>query len=302
MRVLLVYNRDAGDGNADCDGARGAIEAGGHSLRAASCMEPGCEALLAQPADLVVVCGGDGTVGRVAKALAGRDVPLMALAAGTANNIALTLGVLEASLEEHLRAWTAGRRVRVDVGEATGPWGTERLIEGFGCGLFASSIRDADRSMEEAPPDESAQRLARALQILKERVGAFPTTRVDATLDGRDVSGDYIVFEAMNTRFVGPNLYLAPGAEPGDGQLDLVLVGEDERETLKEHLASWQRGALQPPPLRSMRGRELRMRWTGFDVHVDDALWPREGHPKSDVPIEIEVRLGTDTVEFVGPA
>jgi diacylglycerol kinase family enzyme len=302
MHVVLVYNTDAGAGDVDADAAARAIQAAGHAVRAASCRDPACEALLEQPADVIVVCGGDGTVGRVAKAMAGRGLPLVAVAAGTANNIALTLEVLDSSLEDQLRSLHLARRVRFDVAEAHGPWGSERLIEGLGCGLFASSIEAADRSMEASPPEEAGHRLARSLQILKERVAAFPAMRIQATLDGQDISGDYVVFEAMNTRFIGPNLFLAPDADPGDGQLDVVLVGEDERAVLKDHLASWQRGALQPPPLRSIRGRELRMQWTGFDLHLDDTLWPPpDSKAAFAAPAGITVSIGPEGVEFLVP-
>ena len=43
--------------------------------------------------DAVIVAGGDGTVGKVAKRLAGTDVPLVVLPTGTANNIARSLGI-----------------------------------------------------------------------------------------------------------------------------------------------------------------------------------------------------------------
>ena len=43
--------------------------------------------------DCVVAAGGDGTVARVARALAGGPIPLAVLPAGTANNIATSLEI-----------------------------------------------------------------------------------------------------------------------------------------------------------------------------------------------------------------
>ena len=37
----------------------------------------------------------------------------------------------------------------------------------------------------------------------------------------------------MNTSFIGPNLYLAPGASSADGMLELVTVTADERDVLQ---------------------------------------------------------------------
>ena len=42
--------------------------------------------------------------------------------------------------------------------------------------------------------------------------------------DNRDLSGRYILLEAMNIHSVGPNFWLAPPADPGDGLLDLVIA------------------------------------------------------------------------------
>ncbi|MEO8627522.1 MAG: hypothetical protein ABI612_05390 [Betaproteobacteria bacterium] len=53
-----------------------------------------------------------------------------------------------------------------------------------------------------------------------------------AVLDGNDISGVYIMFQAMNIQRVGPNLFIAPDADPGDGLFDVVLLAEDERAKL----------------------------------------------------------------------
>lgn len=300
MDIVLVYNPGAGDGDTDCGALAGRLEAAGHAVRSVHSDDPRRDQVLALPADLIAVCGGDGTVGRIAKGLAGRDIPIAAFAAGTANNIALTLGVDALPVDEQVLALPRSRRVRVDLAIADGPWGRERVIEGVGCGLFASSISHADRSLDGRRDLESEDRLARTLRILRERLGAMGTTRVNATLDGSDVSGDYLVFEAMNTRFVGPNLFLAPEADTGDGLLDVVMVRDDERALLHEHLAHWQRGALQPLPLPCSRGRALKLQWTGFDLHVDDRQWPPEDDRARDDAV-IEIRVDGTAVEFLVP-
>jgi diacylglycerol kinase family enzyme len=184
---------------------------------------------------------------------------------------------------------------------ADGPWGCEALIEGLGCGILAWSIRQSkgmQGELRDAPPEE---RLAKSLQMLKERVNAFPTTHVRASLDGRDISGDYVLFEAMNTQLVGPNLHLAPDGHAGDGMLDVVFAVDGDRARLRDHLASWQRGALDAsPPLDSARGRVLTMQWTGFDLHLDDRLWPEASRERL-ADATVEVRVEGRGVEFLVP-
>jgi len=56
-------------------------------------------------------------------------------------------------------------------------------------------------------------------------------------LDGKEMSGDYVLLEAMNVRYVGPNLDLVPRADINDGLLDVVLVGSGERGKLKPYFS-----------------------------------------------------------------
>jgi hypothetical protein len=125
---------------------------------------------------------------------------------------------------------------------------------------------------------------------------------VQATLDGNDVSGDYVVLEAMNTQFIGPNLFLAPGAHPGDGLLDLVTVSGDARDAFRGQLASWKRGALSPHPWPSRQGRHLVLRWTGYPLHLDDEAWPEDDRSDPGAALRIDVTVERAALEFLVPA
>ena len=301
MQVTLIHNPGAGqggDGDSPAD-IEAAIRAAGHAVHAQSCDDPEWSAALERPADLVAILGGDGTVGRVARRMIGRGVPIAALAAGTANNIAMTLGTEHMEPRRQVAGWSAGRRLPFDVCVARGPWGTEHLLEGLGCGLFTWGMRTAEDAADDEPATPG-ERIARVLAMLHERVGAHPSTRIEATLDGNDVSGDYVLLEAMNTRFVGPNLFLAPDGHPGDGLIDVIAVREDDRDAFREQLASWKRGALRPRDWPSRRGRHLVLQWTGFPLHLDDRLWPEADAPRgAAASVELEIERGA--LEFLVP-
>ena len=66
---------------------------------------------------MVIACGGDGTVGAVAKGLVGTDCPLGIVPMGTYNNFARALQ-LPRDLEGACRVLARGRVRRVDVGVA----------------------------------------------------------------------------------------------------------------------------------------------------------------------------------------
>src|SRR5207248_1671863 len=123
---------------------------------------------------------------------------------------------------------------------------------------------------------------------------------VRATLDGRDISGRYLLLEAMNIGFVGPNLNLAARANPSDGRLEVVLVTESERKRLDHYLATEERGDSGAAALPARRGRTLQIEWNGFAVHIDDKRWPMR-RPRSRIG-KIDITLYQGGVEFLVPA
>jgi diacylglycerol kinase (ATP) len=303
MRVTLVHNPGAGDsGQPVGEDLKRMIGDAGHPVAYVSCKVKGWEGQLGQPADLIAVAGGDGTVGVVAKRIAGHGVPLTVLPMGTANNIARTLGLCDVPLQRLVAGWARGRRARLDLGTASGPWGASAFLEGAGAGLFAWSMPQADTSRTLANLDPADAKIVYALELLKERLLRSPAIRIEASLDGRDLSGTYVLFEAMNMRYIGPNLYLAPDADPADGLLDVVTVPEAERGRFLDYLSSWQGGRMREPRLPSYRGRRLELRWDGFGMHLDDRIWPAEDEkPPSDSNV-VAVELRGGAAECLLPA
>ena len=93
MNVLLVYNRNAGDGKLRSKDLRRLIESQGHTVRVVRKKDDDLERHVVQPFDLVAVAGGDGTVTMVARMLRGRSPRFTVLPLGTANNLAHSLGI-----------------------------------------------------------------------------------------------------------------------------------------------------------------------------------------------------------------
>lgn len=309
MRITLIHNPGAGSTGGD-DAAKliALLGKNGHEVRYQSSKEKGWKAALREPADAIAVAGGDGIVGRVAKRMAGSPVPVAPLPGGTANNIARTLGLAGRPWEELVRGWTDGRIVKLDVGVASGPWGERKVMEGIGAGLFAATIARAEQSRTLAELPHADAKVAYMLQILKERLKHAGPVAIEAQVDGEDVSGEYLLFEAMIIPYIGPNLFLAPDRKPGDGCFELVLVGENERDRLRECLAHWQNGKARIPVLPSRHGKSLRMTWSGFPLHLDDKSWPsREETEREEAEPAprhglIEVKLEGNSTRFLAPA
>jgi diacylglycerol kinase (ATP) len=73
-------------------------------------------------------------------------------------------------------------------------------------------------------------------------------------------------------KFMGPNLALAPEADPGDGWLDLVLVPMDQRQKVLEHLEGLQRGQIKGLAVERRRCREVIFHELASALHVDDEV------------------------------
>lgn len=70
-------------------------------------------------ADLVIVCGGDGTINSAAKGILETGLPMGILPMGTANDLARTLGIPD-DLLKAAEIIAAGNLRRVDLGEVNG--------------------------------------------------------------------------------------------------------------------------------------------------------------------------------------
>jgi diacylglycerol kinase (ATP) len=302
VRVTLIHNPGAGDGRQP---SRGQLEAliveAGHDVRYQSVRENGWAKVLKKKVDVVAVAGGDGTVAKVARRLRGSGIPIAVLPVGSANNISRTLGIAELSVIELIPSWSSARHLIFDTGVATGPWGTRHFIEGAGLGLFTSAIRHIDANETMAQLNDTEDKLTYALQLLRDRLDRWPATEVTASLDGKNISGEYILLEAMLMQFVGPNLYLAPESIRDDGLFDVVMVAERDRDALHEHLQNWQDGMLWPPEFKTRRGEHLRLEWTGYPVHIDDKVWPVKGKKRPKAQATIELHVERKTIEFLVP-
>ena len=300
MRITLIHNPSAGRASAkEARRLRKFLADHGHDVRYRSTKEDGWKRALKKSADLIAVAGGDGTVGKVARRMAGRDVPIGVLPSGTANNIARTLGLIDQPFEHIVRGWEKPRRVKLDLGVVKAPWGERYFIEGVGAGLFASVLAKPAGGKK---IKKSKKPVEGALERLRHEAADAEPLELHARLDGNDISGRYLMLEAVNLRYVGPNLHLAHDSQAGDGQFDVVLVTESERDRLRHYLDHWQDNRERIAVLPTKRGRRLEIEWTGFALHIDDKLRPKPAMKPKEMAGLVEARLEGDEVEFWVPA
>jgi diacylglycerol kinase (ATP) len=300
MKVQLIHNPTAGNsGQPDERMLIEMLTQAGHQVRYQSTKQDEWEESVGEECEMVVAAGGDGTVTKVARRLMDRRIPIAVLPVGTANNISKTLGLTEIELKEIVAGWKSGERLPFDIGIATGQWGSKYFIESLGMGLFARIMAELHgrKDAELAKLDDPKLQMKYIQQLLKKRLHNWPAQNFRVVLDGRDIADDCILLEAMNINYVGPNLRLAPRANPGDGILDVVLVSGRDREVLADHLDNFLEGKPISSHLTTYQGKTMRIDSAGMDVHIDDHAFPAETRELNHIDIKIQGHA----IEFLVP-
>lgn len=282
--ATVIYNANSGSGNGvgieeieRCLQDQG-LEPNVHETESASELDE----VFSRASGLVVTCGGDGTFSAACTRVAGRaDVQLAHVALGTANNIAHSLG-LPANSIDALADLASRTTRRMDLAKVSQAERTARFVEGFGCGVFAELLHRYDTSL-----GKSAMR---AIETLVDVVPSFDPVTLKASVDGHDVSGEYLMFSILNMKRIGPRIELAPDADPFDGQFEIVGVKPDAGDRLLEYARAGMAGEvaeLDGVVLR--RGRDVEIAPGDFVCHLDtDTFEASESNGDDSIHVAVD--------------
>lgn len=241
--------------------------------------------------DFIVAAGGDGTIRKITKELLDRKLsektwPIALLPLGTANNIAQTLDV-KGSTAQIINSWHHAHIKKFDVGRIRGLRNAKFFMESFGYGIFPFLIRKmkkVDKKVVETPEEE----IQTALEVLHDAIFSYESKFCKLKIDGADYSGKFLLAEIMNTRLIGPNLHLSPLGDPGDGQFEIVLIPDSDKEKFAAYVAEKIKGTDEPYTFQHLKARNIKITWKGTHVHVDDEIIKIN----KDEPVKIELREG----------
>jgi len=299
MRILLIHNPTAGRGKHAKRDLMAALAKAGHHAIYQSTKNSDYRKALKKSTDLVLTAGGDGTVGKVGRELLDTGIPLSVLPLGTANNLARSLGFI-APPDDIIMGLEAGKKRAFDVGLARGPWGKRYFFESAGGGLLADYIRDAEGKPKKTKKLSKEQEMSRHVSLLRRMLHDYSARKWKMQIDYEDISDDYILWEAMNIRSIGPVLYLASQAATKDGRLDFVCAREDNRSLLMEYLDARLAGAKIKFPLPLRRFRSLKIGWENSTLHFDSKVWP-DKNQKAKSPNEIEITVKPSALVILQP-
>jgi diacylglycerol kinase (ATP) len=299
----VLHNPGAGDGDNTDKELIEYIEAEGYKCSYLSTKQKGWEKgdwekTASSDVDFIIVAGGDGTVRKLAEELLDRKLiekklPIALLPMGTANNIAKTLGVTGDKLEI-IKSWKKHSLKKFDVGRIDGLKKWTFFIESFGYGVFPrlmKQMRKLDKSAFESPE----QKIKIALQLLHDIILNYKTKLCKINVDGEDYSGKFVLAEVMNINSIGPNLHLAPFADPGDGLLEIVLVSESQRQEFADYVKGKIDGKEMAPFFTILKGKKINIYWEGVALHVDDE------HVQLDEATDVSIEVHPGLLEFLVP-
>jgi len=161
---------------------------------------------------LVLAFGGDGTYNEVARGLVGSATALGVLPGGTTSVLAYELGVprpaaraLEALLAGHDRPMRVGRTSHGDV-----------FLLMLSAGPDAVVVHNMPDGLKRL-----GGRNGVAAQAVREVLNRRPLPRLRATVETTTIEGGWVI--AGNSRCYGGRYHATPGANPFDGELELVM-------------------------------------------------------------------------------
>lgn len=225
--------------------------------------------------DLVVACGGDGTINEAAVAMTDRHIPLGILPAGTANVLAREL-TIPLNLDHAAEVLENGVSAEISVGRAN----EKPFLMMAGFGLDAMVLHHCNPHLK-----RRFGRMAIAARCAEEFV-RFAVPRL--LVRGEDFVSEATLVVAANIRLYGGDFVIAPDADPTDDLLDLVLFKGSTRLDYAKYAAGIVGG--RHHLFKDVEVRRVR----SATVHAIDSD-PVPGQIDGDTVLETPVHLSVQT-------
>jgi diacylglycerol kinase family enzyme len=204
---------------------------------------------------------------------------------GTANNIALSLGI-GGPTEELIGRLDKEKPRKLSQGICRAHWGEQNFIEGVGLGSLARATTPKSGTNK-----DKAHRIRDGRIAFRDAVQEAKAERLYVTVDGERIEDEVILIVILNIGQVGPRLRLAPKADAGDDVLDVAYVSTRHRQKLIDWLDALIVGELdddiaEPPPCANVSGKKITIAWNGMELRLDDKFPLMPGQVIAESPAE----------------
>ncbi len=282
MRATLVTNPIAGRGKAlrAAAQAEGVLRAAGWQVERVLTEGPGDGSRLAGQAagkgcEVVLACGGDGTLSEVLAGLRGTGVAAGVIPAGTGNDFCRTVGLPKqpGAAAEQLRG---GEVTAVDLLAVNdGIWCLNVVGAGFDARVAGRMNRRRRLTVG----------LAAYLTALLQELATYRPDMLCVDVDGTQWQGRAMLVAVANARSYGAGMLIAPQARIDDGLLDVVVVEDVGRLEVLRCFPLVLRGEhLRHPAVHAWQGRQVTITALGppAPVLVDGDL-------RAETPLSVRV-------------
>jgi diacylglycerol kinase (ATP) len=224
-------------------------------------------AALERGTDALMVTGGDGVVSNALQVLAGTDIPLGIIPAGTGNDHAREFGIPtkdpEAAADIVVDGWTETidlGRIRDGDGRKYDKWFGTVAATGFD-----SLVTDRANRMS-WPRGRLRYYIAMLAELSQLRILPFRMV-----LDGtREIDADITLAAFGNTRSYGGGLLICPNADPTDGLLDVTMAHSASRTKLVRLFPTVMKGThVDLDEVTTARAKSIHVECPGINVYAD---------------------------------
>ena len=218
--------------------------------------------------DALMVTGGDGVVSNALRVLAGTDVPLGIIPAGTGNDHAREFGIPtkdpEAAADIVVDGWTE----TIDLGRIQCGEGRKKCDKWFGTVAatgFDSLVTDRANRMS-WPHGRLRYYIAMLAELSQLRMLPFRLV-----LDGsQEIDADITLAAFGNTRSYGGGLLICPNADPTDGLLDITMAHSASRTKLIRLFPTVMKGThVDLDEVSTARAKSIHVECPGINVYAD---------------------------------
>ncbi len=214
--------------------------------------------------DAVMVTGGDGVVSNALQVLAGTDVPLGIVPAGTGNDHAREFDIPTKDPAAAADVVADGSTETIDLGRIK--WGdAEKWFGTVAATGFDSLVTDRANRMS-WPHGRLRYYIAMLAELSQLRLLPFRLV-----LDGtEEIDADITLAAFGNTRSYGGGLLICPNADPTDGLLDITMAHSASRTKLVRLFPTVMKGThVDLDEVTTARARTIHVECPGINVYAD---------------------------------
>ena len=222
-------------------------------------------AALEKGTDAVMVTGGDGVISNALQVLAGTDVPLGIIPAGTGNDHAREFGIPtkdpEAAADIVIDGWTE----TIGLGRIRCGTGIDKWFGTVAATGFDSLVTDRANRMR-WPHGRLRYYIAMVAELSQLRLLPFRLV-----LDGnKEIEADITLAAFGNTRSYGGGLLICPNADRTDGLLDITMAHSDSRTKLVRLFPTVMKGThVELDEVSTARAKSIHVECPGINVYAD---------------------------------